>query len=67
MGETGDGIGVAWLSIPLPLKEYGGLTLAIVLIMAAAGMVLVVACANVGSLQLARARRGRTNCARACL
>jgi hypothetical protein len=42
---------------PLPLKEYGGgLTLAILLIMAAAGMVLVVACANVGSLQLARAR-----------
>src|ERR1017187_2498834 len=41
---------------PLPLKEYGGLTFAIFLIMAAAGMVLVVACANVGSLQLARAR-----------
>jgi predicted permease len=41
---------------PLPLKEYGGLTLSIVLIMAAAAMVLVVACANVGSLQLARAR-----------
>jgi len=41
---------------PLPLKQYGGLTLAILLIMAAAGMVLAVACANVGSLQLARAR-----------
>lgn len=41
---------------PLPLKHYGGLTLAILLIMAAAGMVLAVACANVGSLQLARAR-----------
>ena len=41
---------------PLPLEEYGGLTLSILLIMAAAGMVLVVACANVGSLQLARAR-----------
>jgi predicted permease len=41
---------------PLPLKEYGGLTLSILLIMAAAAMVLVVACANVGSLQLARAR-----------
>jgi putative ABC transport system permease protein len=41
---------------PLPLKQYGGLTLSILLIMAAAGMVLAVACANVGSLQLARAR-----------
>jgi macrolide transport system ATP-binding/permease protein len=41
---------------PLPLKQYGGLQLSILLIMAAAGMVLVVACANVGSLQLARAR-----------
>ena len=41
---------------PLPLKEYGGLTLFILLTMAAAAMVLVVACANVGSLQLARAR-----------
>lgn len=41
---------------PLPLKEYGGLTLSILLIMVAAAMVLVVACANVGSLQLARAR-----------
>ncbi len=41
---------------PLPLKAYGGLMLAAWLIMAAAGMVLLVACANVGSLQLARAR-----------
>lgn len=41
---------------PLPLKFYGGLEVAITLIMAAAGMLLVVACANVGSLQLARAR-----------
>jgi macrolide transport system ATP-binding/permease protein len=41
---------------PLPMKEYGGLTLSIMLIMVAAGMVLVVACANVGSMQLARAR-----------
>jgi hypothetical protein len=41
---------------PLPLKEYGGLTLFVSLVMAAAAMVLVVACANVGSLQLARAR-----------
>ncbi|HEY6390686.1 MAG TPA: ADOP family duplicated permease [Bryobacteraceae bacterium] len=41
---------------PLPLKQYGGLTLSILLIMAAAGMVLAVACANVGGLQLARIR-----------
>lgn len=41
---------------PLPLRLYGGLTLAIALIMVAAGMVLAVACANAGSLQLARAR-----------
>jgi macrolide transport system ATP-binding/permease protein len=40
----------------LPLKSYGALQLAILLTMAAAGMALVVACANVGSLQLARAR-----------
>jgi predicted permease len=41
---------------PLPLKMYRGLTLAIFLIMTAGAMVLAVACANVGSLQLARAR-----------
>ncbi len=41
---------------PLPLKFYGALNLAIVLIMLAAAMLLAVACANVGSLQLARAR-----------
>jgi putative ABC transport system permease protein len=41
---------------PLPLRLYGGLNLTILLIMVAAGMVLAVACANVGSLQLARAR-----------
>ncbi|MGC2661432.1 MAG: ABC transporter permease [Bryobacteraceae bacterium] len=39
---------------PLPLKEYGGMRFAILLIMSAVGMVLAVACANVASLQLAR-------------
>ncbi len=41
---------------PLPLNFYRGLRLTILLIMVAAAMLLVVACANVGSLQLARAR-----------
>ena len=41
---------------PLPMKLMPGLQLTILLIMAAAGMVLAVACANVASLQLARAR-----------
>lgn len=41
---------------PLPLQFYGGLKLAILLIMVAAAMLLAVACADVGSLQLARAR-----------
>ncbi|HTU46401.1 MAG TPA: ABC transporter permease [Bryobacteraceae bacterium] len=41
---------------PLPLKFYRGLQVTILLIMLAAAMLLVVACANVGSLQLARAR-----------
>jgi macrolide transport system ATP-binding/permease protein len=41
---------------PLPLQAYPILTYAILFIMAAAGMVLAVACADVGSLQLARAR-----------
>jgi predicted permease len=41
---------------PLPLKLYPGLIFTIVLIMAAAAMLLAVACANVGSLQLTRAR-----------
>jgi predicted permease len=41
--------------LPFPMKHYGGLRFAILLIMAAAGMVLVIACSNVASLQLARA------------
>jgi len=41
---------------PLPVKAYRIMTLAMLFVMAAAGMVLVVACADVGSLQLARAR-----------
>jgi predicted permease len=40
---------------PLPMKQYTGLRYAILLIMTAVGMVLVIACANVASLQLARA------------
>jgi predicted permease len=40
---------------PYPLKQYGGLEYAILLIMVAVAMVLVIACANVASLQLARA------------
>lgn len=41
---------------PLPLRFYRGLTVTILLIMLAAAMLLAVACANVGSLQLARGR-----------
>jgi predicted permease len=40
---------------PFPGKMNAGLRLTIVLIMVAAGMILVIACANAASLQLARA------------
>lgn len=45
---------------PLPINRYAGLELTIVLILLAAGLVLIVACANVASLQLARAGTRRT-------
>lgn len=45
---------------PLPLDHYGGLKFAILLIMFGAVMILAVASANVGSLQLARARSRET-------
>jgi predicted permease len=41
--------------IPLNSKAYAPLTYAVFLILLAVGMVLLIACANVGSLQLARA------------
>lgn len=49
---------MAWRGspFPMPLKYYRGLEITILLIMIAAGMVLAVACANVGSLQLARTK-----------
>lgn len=40
---------------PLPIRFFAGLELAVALITAAGALVLAVACANVGSLQLARA------------
>lgn len=41
---------------PLPLNYYPGLTDAVLLLMAGAAMILAVAAANAGSLQLARSR-----------
>jgi predicted permease len=46
---------VIWPGSPFPRKLDSGLKLAILFIMVAVGMVLVIACANVASLQLARA------------
>jgi len=46
---------LAWPASPFPRKLDGGLKFAVTLIMIAVGMVLVIACANVASLQLARA------------
>jgi macrolide transport system ATP-binding/permease protein len=44
-----------WPGSPFPMRRNGGLELTILLVMIAVGMVLVIACANVASLQLARA------------
>ena len=46
---------LVWPGTPFPRKLDRGLQFAIALIMIAVGMVLVIACANVASLQLARA------------
>lgn len=43
-----------WPGSPFPRKLDGGLQFALLLVMVAVGMVLVIACANVASLQLAR-------------
>jgi predicted permease len=48
-------IAQVWPGSPFPRKLDAGLKFAILLIMIGVGMVLVIACANVASLQLARA------------
>ena len=52
--------GQIWPGSPYPYKLDNGLKFAILLIMVAVGMVLVIACANVSSLQLARAASRQT-------
>ena len=52
-------VGSVWLGSPFPTKIEGGLLLAVALVMVASALVLVVACANVASLQLARSTARR--------
>lgn len=58
VAATGKATPLIWTGspFPLPMHLYPGLGMSVLLILGATGMVLVVACANVGSLQLARVR-----------